>query len=272
MKDILLQKSTRSQLQSIIDLSPQSILLYGRQGAGLYTAAKSLARQITSKSSVITITPDEKGSIKIKTIRDLYGQTRAKRGEKLVIILDDADPMLQPAQNALLKLLEEPPEHVVFILTAHTPQILLPTILSRVQKIEILPLSSKQTAQLLDKLEIKGQKKLAQISFMAEDLPAEIIRLSQDDEYFASRTESIKAAREFIQGTTYKKLITSYKIGNDRDKAMDLLRDIAHIVEISLKQKPSSSLAGLLAKIIFTQEKLLADGNIRSQLLRLAVN
>lgn len=272
MKDILLQTSTRNQLQSIIDLSPQSILLYGRQGVGLYTTAKALASQITGKSSVITITPDEKGSIKIKTIRDLYGQTRTKHNEKLVIILDDADTMLQPAQNALLKLLEEPPEHVVFILTAHTPQILLPTILSRVQKIEILPISSKQTVRLLDKLDINDQKKRAQVSFMAEGLPAEITRLAQDDEYFQRRTDSIKAAREFIQGTTYKKLVASYRIGNDREKAMHLLRDAAHITEVSIKQKPSPSLAGLLPNIIFAQEKILADGNIRSQLLRLALS
>lgn len=268
----MLQSSTRHQLQSIIDLAPQSILLHGRYGVGLCMVAKSLAQQITSKSSVITITPDEKGSIKTKTIRDLYGQTRTKHSEKLVIILDDADTMLQPAQNALLKLLEEPPEHVVFILTAHTPQTLLPTILSRVQKVEILPLSSKQTVQLLDKLDIKDQKKLAQIKFMAEGLPAEITRLAQDDEYFKIRTQSIKAAKEFIQGTTYKKLVTSYQIGNDRQKALSLLQDAAHITEVSIKQNPSPNLAGLLSNIIFAQEKLLADGSIRSQLLRLALS
>jgi len=272
MKDVLLQPSVKRQLQSIIALSPQSILLHGRKGVGLYTVANSLAQQITSKSSIITITPDEKGSIKIKTIRDLYGQTRTKQNEKLVIILDDADAMAHPAQNALLKLLEEPPGHVVFILTAHMSQALLPTILSRVQKVEILPINSKQTDQLLDKLDIKNDKERAQINFMAEGLPAEITRLSNDDEYFKTRTESIKAAREFIQGSTYKKLVTSYQIGNDRQKVMNLLSDAAHITEISIKQKPSSSLAGLLSNIVFAQEKLLADGNIRSQLLRLSLN
>ncbi|MDO8335701.1 MAG: AAA family ATPase [Candidatus Saccharibacteria bacterium] len=272
MKDLLLQPSVKKHLQSIIDLSPQAVLLHGRVGVGLYTTANSLAQLITSKSSIATIKPDEKGSIKIKTIRELYSQTRTKHTEKLVIIIDDADTMLQPAQNALLKLLEEPPEHVVFILTAHTPQILLPTILSRVQKLEILPISTKQTSQLLATLDIKGDKKLTQINFMALGLPAEIIRLSNDSDYFDARTESIKAAREFIQGSVYKKLITSYKIGNDRDKAMYLLQDAAHIAQVSIKQKPSSDLAGLLSSIVFTQEKLLADGNIRSQLLRLSLN
>lgn len=272
MKEILLQPSVKKQLQSIVDLSPQAILLHGRSGVGLYTAANELALRTTSKSSIMTIEPDEKGSIKIKTIRELYGQTRTKHSEKLVIILDDADTMLAPAQNALLKLLEEPPSHVVFILTAHTPQALLPTILSRVQKLEILPISSKQTDKLLDSFDITNDKKRLQIRFMAEGLPAEINRLVENDEYFVDRTNSIKSAREFIQGSTYKKLTTSYLIGNDRDKAMSLLQDVAHIVEVSIKQKPSASLAGLLSNIVFAQEKLLADGNIRSQLLRLALS
>lgn len=272
MKDLLLQPSVRSQLQSLVDLAPQSILLHGRSGIGLGTTANALALMMTSKASIMTITPDEKGSIKIKTIRDLYSHTRTKQAEKLVIIVDDADTMAQPAQNALLKLLEEPPEHVVFILTAHTPQILLPTILSRVQKLEIVPVSDKQTSKLLDSLQISNDKKRLQIQFMASGLPAEITRLATDSEYFDLRTQSIKAAREFIQGSTYKKLITSYQIGNDRQKALDLLNDAAHITEVSIKQKPSTSLAGLLSSIIFTQEKLLADGNIRSQLLRLSVN
>ena len=272
MTDTLLQPSVKKQLQSVVELSPQSILLHGRSGVGLCTTAKELALRMTSKSSIITIEPDEKGSIKIKTIRELYGQTRTKHSEKLIIILDDADTMLTPAQNALLKLLEEPPEHIVFILTAHTPQILLPTIMSRVQKLEILPISSKQTDKLLDSLGIKNDKKRLQIHFMAEGLPAEIIRLTESNEYFATRTDSIKTARAFIQGSTYKKLATSYQIGNDRDKAMSLLRDVAHIVEVSIKQKPSASLAGLLSNIVLAQEKLLADGNIRSQLLRLALS
>lgn len=272
MSNIYLQPSVKKQLKSIVDLSPQSILLFGKSGVGLNTAAQELALRMTSKASVMTINPDEKGSIKIKTIRELYSHTRTKHSEKLAIIIDDADTMLQPAQNALLKLLEEPPEHVVFILTAHTPQILLPTIRSRVQSLEILPISSKQTDTLLDDLEVKDATKRSQIKFMAGSLPAEINRLSGDNEYFEARVSSIREARKFIKGSSYDKLVTSYKIGNDREKAMSLLRDAAHITEVSIKQKPSANLAELLSKIVLTQEKLLADGNIRSQLLRLVIS
>ncbi len=268
---MILQQSVQKQLQSTVLLAPHAVLLQGRFGVGLGSTAQALALQLTSKTSILNVKPDEKGSIKIKTIRELYGFTRTKQDERLVIVVDDADTMQAPAQNALLKLLEEPPEHVLFILTAHTPQLLLPTILSRVQKIEIVPLNSKQTDSLLDDLNVSDAKKRAQLKYMAEGLPAELTRLSNDVDYFTNRSASIKDAREFIQGSMYKKLVTSYKIGNDREKALSLLQDSAHIVEVSLKQKPSASLARLLSDIVFTQEKLHTDGNIRTQLLKLAV-
>lgn len=46
--------------------------------------------------------------------------------------------MNKEAQNALLKLLEEPPEKTVFIMTTSRPRLLLPTVLSRVQKLHIV--------------------------------------------------------------------------------------------------------------------------------------
>ncbi len=268
---MLIQKSVKKQLDAIVTSKPHATLLHGRFGVGLATTAQEIAAKVTPVSNIITVQPDEKGSIKIKTIRELYAFTRSKQHEKLVIIVDDADTMQAPAQNALLKLLEEPPEHVMFILTAHNPQILLPTILSRVQKVEIVPLSNAQTEVLLQELGINDEKKRLQLQYMAMGLPAEITRLIQDKEYFEKRSNSIKQARDFVKNDTYKRLVTSYKVAQEREKAMSLLRDIAHILEVSLKQKTEPRLAQFLDATISTQEKLLADGNVRVQLLNLCL-
>lgn len=272
MKNLELQSTSKKQLGQFIKNPSHAVLLRGRFGVGLSTIAQAIARIMTSRSNIITIQPDEKGTIKIDTIRQLYKQTRTKKSEVLVIIIDDAETMGQPAQNALLKLLEEPPAHTRFILTSHTPQLLLPTVRSRVQEISILPISRDQNKDLLKKLGVSDATKITQINYMAEGLPAEITRLSVSNEYFAARSQSVRRARDFLQSSTYKKLVQSYGIGNDRAQALALLRDISHITEMSIKQKPSRELARLLNKIIFTEEKLLADGNIRSQLLRLAIN
>ncbi|HEY4160921.1 MAG TPA: hypothetical protein VGM08_02565 [Candidatus Saccharimonadales bacterium] len=79
----------------------------------------------------------EKGSIAIEQIRDLIGFFRLKvpgtAKIKRVAVLQDANTMGIEAQNALLKLLEEPPAGSVLILTSAQPQGLLATIRSRVQ-------------------------------------------------------------------------------------------------------------------------------------------
>lgn len=76
-------------------------------------------------------------TISVDKIRKLAGfmyQTAQKSSHKIVMI-EDADLMTPQAANALLKMLEEPAQGVVFFLIANTLTRLLPTILSRVQKI-----------------------------------------------------------------------------------------------------------------------------------------
>ncbi len=57
-----------------------------------------------------------------------------------VFIIDEAELLGPPAQNALLKFLEEPPERTVLILVTSNPELLLPTIRSRCQRVAFTPL------------------------------------------------------------------------------------------------------------------------------------
>jgi len=87
------------------------------------------------------------GTIKIWAIRNLLQQRLATRpllGPRHVCIIDDAHKMQEPAQNCLLKTLEEPPLGTVIIIVSENPSALLPTILSRCQlaNFERLPTGS----------------------------------------------------------------------------------------------------------------------------------
>lgn len=72
-------------------------------------------------------------SIRITQIRAMQQRlnTRPTLGEKRAIIIDPADALETNAANALLKSLEEPPRGTYFLLVAHSPARLLPTIRSR---------------------------------------------------------------------------------------------------------------------------------------------
>ena len=69
--------------------------------------------------------------------------------EKKIYIIEKADTLNIQSQNALLKTLEEPPAHAVFLLLAERAEAFLPTILSRVVLMKIRPLSAETIADYL---------------------------------------------------------------------------------------------------------------------------
>lgn len=133
---------------------PHAIILEGAQGSGRRTLAKIIAAGAVCADPVskpcgrcghcvkadrlvhpdITLISGEGArSFHIDVIRrvrnDVY--ILPNEAEKKVYILANAQSMTEQAQNALLKVLEEPPAHVVFILTCNDRRELLPTIYSR---------------------------------------------------------------------------------------------------------------------------------------------
>jgi DNA polymerase III subunit gamma/tau len=84
----------------------------------------------------------------VDDVRDLREKVALQpmRGDKKVYILDEAHMMSKSAFNALLKTLEEPPSHAVFVLATTEPERLPPTILSRCQHYRFRRLSSEEIA------------------------------------------------------------------------------------------------------------------------------
>lgn len=70
--------------------------------------------------------------------------TAAPSGKYKIFVIDEVHALTKDAFNALLKILEEPPSHVVFILATTEPHKILPTVLSRVQRFDFKRFSPKQ--------------------------------------------------------------------------------------------------------------------------------
>ena len=87
----------------------------------------------------------------VEAIRDLITKTAmGTPGRTKVYILDEVHMLSTAASNALLKTLEETPEHVVFVLATTDPQKVLPTIRSRTQHFELHLLSAEELAALAE--------------------------------------------------------------------------------------------------------------------------
>lgn len=93
-----------------------------------------------------------KANVPVDAIRKVPGFLRmtASNGGWRVVIIDDADTMNRNAQNALLKILEEPPKKTVLILVTHRLGALIPTIRSRTQLINFHPLNDSNLQQLIE--------------------------------------------------------------------------------------------------------------------------
>lgn len=68
--------------------------------------------------------------------------------ERSVFIITEADLMNVQAQNAMLKVLEEPPEHAVFVLLAENPLKLIPTVRSRCETVSLPPKEGEEPASM----------------------------------------------------------------------------------------------------------------------------
>ncbi len=89
------------------------------------------------------ITVDE-----VRRLKNFFAMSAADGGRRVVII-DSADEMNPSAANALLKILEEPPEGAVLLLVSHQPARLLPTIRSRCRDLRCHPLAPDDLARAL---------------------------------------------------------------------------------------------------------------------------
>lgn len=255
---------------------PQALLLTGPSGIGLGTVARHLAGQIGTLNHIVLPEKDEKvdidkGVISVDSIRRLYTQTRSIQTGNTVILIDYAERMGQQAQNAFLKLLEEPTAGVHFILATHTPSRLLPTVTSRAQSVELKPILKQQTEELLDALNVTDTKKRQQLIYMANGLPAELTRLASDEAYFTAKSVVMRDARDLLQANTYHKLLVANKYRDSRDGALALLDYVANILKHSISDKPQESLIIQLDELLYARQQIEANGNIRICLARFVI-
>ena len=117
-------------------------------------------------------TPDfllinEEPSITIKTIRELkiWVATKPFQADHKIVLIHHAHTMSLPAQNALLKTLEEPPPQVLIYLTCPNPSLLLPTIVSRCQIITTISPTAENTppAELIDFATLSPGARIARV-------------------------------------------------------------------------------------------------------------
>ncbi len=242
MTELLLHPQSRRDIENVIQNPIQALLIIGKQGSGTDYAASHLAMELLGSTSLQNQPyyfeiGDEGTAISIEHIRELQQFLKlrvagAAKPVNRVVIIKKAGRMGAEAQNALLKTLEEPPAGSMLILTAHSSEELLPTIVSRVRTAPILPVSSD------DAWEYFKEKGISEASFkrsyaLSGGGAGLLTALIHDEDN--ELVNAVALAKELLAQSVSSRLLRVEELAKDKAKLSLLLDGLYRICHAGLQ-------------------------------------
>ncbi len=227
--------------------------------------------------------------IKIAQIRDLLHTLSMKpyEAKMRVVTISEAQNLNLEAANALLKVLEEPPEQTIIILTALNTANLLPTIVSRCQEIRFGPISRKNLMKLLHDERGTETEAARIIAAMANGSISKALAMS-DDQWINQRNWLIHELETLGSRSIRGVMAFAEKLSSKKDKLPDALeviltwlRDLWMVrmdpekivnldridgIQSNSGRVPSSSLLSKITAVQRAQKELQTHTNLRLML------
>lgn len=217
------------QIQQITQLIENNKLSHayifeGQDGIGKFLVAKMIASKILKvdrvdmATSAISIIEPEDGMIKISKIRQLGEEIILKPTdtEKKVFIIRDGELMNDAAQNALLKVLEEPPEYAIIIIVTSDKEKLIRTIKSRCTSFKFTSLSDEQIREY----------------YKSEKISEDIIKLSRGSIGKVEKLKEKNYVEDIMQIYEALKQKDLLELNKTFTKLKEYKEDIQEILEI----------------------------------------
>jgi DNA polymerase-3 subunit delta' len=156
--------------------------VFQRVAAGAHADLRALSPNTGEKGKKVIIRVEE-----VRELTRFLAMTPAEGGWRVVIV-EQVEAMNEQAQNALLKTLEEPPPRAVLVLTSWAPDRLLPTIRSRVRRLDLFPLEAPELSGLLgDWLPDMAEADRASLAGLAAGSPGRALALAEGEGLAMSR-------------------------------------------------------------------------------------
>lgn len=246
MEQLALHQITQQEIASYKSGSSHATLIIGPSGIGKRTVALFLASQALGIGSVALhkhpyvriVGPNDRSVITIDAVRELQRflqlRTTGMQSIRRVVIVENADSLTLEAQNAFLKILEEPPEDTIILLTTAHARTLLPTIRSRVQTLSIRKPGHMQVTDFF-KQAGHSEQAVSQAYFLSGGLPGLMDALLAEDAGHPLAANVVKA-KELLTQTALERLAGVENLAKQRDTAQGVIDALQRIAQIGVTQ------------------------------------
>lgn len=144
-------------------------------------------------------------------------------GNYKVFIIDGAEHLSDEAANCLLKTLEEPPPRVIVLLLTAEELRLLPTVVSRCQKVELKAMPSMDIEVLLVEHSGVDSDRAKLLARLSQGCPGWALRAAVDESYLVQRTQRLSEMFSLLSASWEERFVYAAQQGNDRKSAEELI-------------------------------------------------
>lgn len=304
LKDFVSNDTVKNELEEIMKSGklPHAVIIDGERGTGKKTLAMIIAQYCVcsadcknpcnicsdcvkflhgSHPDIFVADSNDLGTLNIESIRNIRSSAYIKPNEakRKVYILLNCDRMLPPAQNAFLKVLEEPPENVVFIMTCISATSLLQTVRSRSRIFSLFPAEHSLAVNVVkEKFPDKDYNEIEHIVSICGGnigLSLQILENGGDEE---AKRLAADIFRAIMQKNEYQLMLLTNQLTSSRGFAVNvidcMLEIAAEAIKASVGAKTVSGNAVEIATKISGKKLLVIMDNIKKahDILNINVN
>lgn len=282
---IILHETTKQHIEQLKEKVPHALLITGVQGSGkTYVAQYILSTlfdiplQSVGAYQYGTTISAAGTSISIDQIRQLVQhmslKTTGKRSLRRFALIEHADLMTVEAQNALLKVLEEPPQDTIIILTANNLHDLLPTVCSRCQQLAVKR-TNKQDALAYLQDTYPAAKNLEQ-SYALSGGNIGLLCALLSDNTDHPLLEAVTWAKEILRASTFERLAQVDTVAKKKDSLSAYLFALQQVAHAGLRQAAAKNndiqirkWHGIVQSVSDAQNAIASSGQAKVQLTKL---
>lgn len=264
-------------LRSFLDGQAQANIV-SRLGGFTDEEASLLAEAFLGKdyaTNILLLEPEQsKKTVSVEQVRNLnnlLSLTARDGNERRLVVVNSI--LGASAQNAFLKMIEEPPNGVFFLLLGSREDDYLPTIQSRCQLIKLNGPSDKEALSYILKQSSYSDAEASILLLQSGRIVPNILKNLSDEKLRKDNLAVLSDAKKFLSESDYGKLRVIKPYSANKDAAREFLRSLMIVIELAARSGPKEALklSGISSKVEATMSQIESNANVRLSLVRLVV-